>query len=334
MSEGPSSEFRFDLQAANQAVIGSLGVTPKKSGSRLPRWILRTIAGLAATILGVWVGTQFWPHWVDYRDRQPPKPDAPFVAQPAIVPAAVPDVGTSLLGTDASVSEKPLLLVLVATVPGRTLQESTASLGTDPRNPQTYAGGAVLANGALIEQIEADRVVLRLNGRRSTLTIDRDASARVAMNSVVNDQRTKAGYPVLTPTFADANAGVTSIGGRQKKQGREENISKSREDLSEFLRPQPVFEKERMTGLKLLPGTNPSRMTALGVEPGDVIRSVEGKMIESDAAWQKIDDALSSGASIVVGIERNGSLMSISLDGALLAPTESASLPTPTAQIL
>ena len=135
------------------------------------------------------------------------------------------------------------------------------------------------------------------------------------MNTVVNDQRTKAGYPILTPTVNEGKVGATSVGGRLHQQ---DNTSTSREDLSEFVRTQPVFDGEQLVGLKLLPGTNASRLASLGVQPGDVIRSVEGKQIKSDAAWQRIDDALSSGSSIVVGIERDGSLMSISLDGARL----------------
>lgn len=331
MANETSSDSRRGLEAANEAVIGSLSATPKKFPGRVSKWISRTAAGMAATIIGVWVGAQFWPHWTEYRDRQPPKPDVPSLTQPVIIPAPAPDVTTSLLGTDASNSDKPLQLVLVSTAPGKTLRESTASLGTDPRNPQTYAGGAILANGAVIEEIQVDRVVLQLDGRRATLMIDRNAAARVAMNAVVNEQRTKAGHPVLTPTLSEGPIGPTTVGGRRGSAGQIQNMPTSHEDLSNFIRSQPVFENGRIAGIKLLPGTNVSHLASLGAQSGDVIRSVEGKMIDSASAWEKIDDALMSGRSIVVGIEREGSLTSILLDGSRLygEPEPSSAMSAP-----
>jgi hypothetical protein len=278
----------------------------KRQGVR--KWIGRSAGALMALGLGAWISLQLWPHWIDFRDRQPAAPDAAPPVQPAFVPPPAPDKQTSMLGTDASLSEKPMQLVLVATSPAAALTDSTATLGTDPRNPQTYAGGAILANGARIEEVHADRIVLGLKGRRSTLTIDRESASRVAMSAAVSDK----------PSFLEGKVGdATSIGGRSR--AMQETIATSREDLSEFLRPQPVFENDRFAGLKILAGTSPGKLAALGVEPGDVIRSVEGKFIESADAWQEIDDTLSAGGSIVVGVERNGSLMSISLDGRRLA---------------
>jgi type II secretory pathway component PulC len=306
--------------------------TDGMSANRKPRRIGTAIAALLFVGVGAWIGAQLWPHWAEYRDRQPPKPDVASSKQPVIVAPAAPDTTTSLLGTDASISDKPLQLVLVGTAPGRTLADSTATLGTDPRNPQTYAGGAILANGARIDDIQADRIVLRLDGRRETLMVDREAPARTAMSSVVNGQRAKAGYPILTPTTAEGRAGATSIGGPRAK--HLDRVSSSREDLSDVVRPVPVFENDKFAGLKILPGTNSSRLAVLGLESGDIVRSVEGKLIESDAAWQSIDDALSSGGSIVVGIERNGALTSISLDGARLAEGPAAAPPAGVAQNL
>ena len=66
----------------------------------------------------------------------------------------------------------------------------------------------------------------------------------------------------------------------------------------------------------------PEQRAALDVQPGDVIRSVDGRPIQSSDDWQEIDDVLSSGGSITVGIERQGSLQSVSMEGARLANQE------------
>lgn len=286
----------------------------------LSKWRSKPVATLIAfamvVFLGAWMGSELWPHFANRQPDRPPKADAPSLTQAPVIAPNGPDTKISMLGTESSVSDKPLALVLVATSTGRTLEESTASLGTDPRNPQTYAGGAILANGARIEAITPDHVILRLAGRRAVLLIDRDAPARVAKNQVINDERIAKGYPVLTPALSDGIAEITSIGG--KGSAAIDRVATSREDLSAVVRPTPVFENDEFAGLSLIEGTDAGHFADLGLERGDILRSIDGKRIKSDAAWEEVDVALSSGASIVVGIERNGSLISMLLDGSHL----------------
>jgi hypothetical protein len=55
------------------------------------------------------------------------------------------------------------------------LSDSTATLGTDARNPQVYGGGATLSDGARITDVQPDHVVLSRDGSHSTLRVDPDA---------------------------------------------------------------------------------------------------------------------------------------------------------------
>ena len=106
-----------------------------------------------------------------------------------------------------------------------------------------------------------------------------------------------------------------------------DRTSTSRDDLSEVIRSQPVFEREKFAGLQVFAGTRKEMLAQLGLQDGDIVRSVEGQLVDGEEDWQAIDDAITTGSSIVIGIERGGSLMSISVDGAQLAsaPPESAS---------
>jgi hypothetical protein len=141
--------------------------------------LLRALGVGAAVSLGCWVGAQLWPRWPSTRPRHPATSTlAPSVAKVS-APLPAPEKQVSILGTEASLSDRPLKLVLVATRPGRTLGDSTASLGTDARNPQTYGGGAVLSNGARITDVQSDHVVLSQDGKRSTLRIDPGAGGVV-----------------------------------------------------------------------------------------------------------------------------------------------------------
>ena len=200
-----------------------------------------------------------------------------------------------MLGTDSSISSREMQLVLVATAPGRTLREGTATLGVDPRNPQTYAAGAILVNGAVIEEIHADYIVLELNGTRSRLSIGQ-----------------KSVFERFTSSTRETDA--TTVGGLATRQSLE-TVASSREDLSEVIRPEPVFDDQGFAGLRILPSRHRQKLDALGLKPGDIVRTIDGKQLKSaDAAWQLLDETLSTGSSIVVSVEREGTLNSMILD--------------------
>jgi type II secretory pathway component PulC len=320
-----------DIRSAEQEVLATLKTGQSPKPARWRRWIFRVIAPVVALGLGGWIAVMMWPHWVNYRDRQPPKPDAPSLTAAPAVPAAAPapDVATSLLGTSASASEEAQQLVLVATNPARIAADSTAMLGTDPRNPQTYAQGSTLANGAVISEIHADRIVLVLKGRRSTLKVDGNAASRMAMRDTLA-QSNKASPTVLESLAAPAGADpATTIGGPNAVKRPLDRTSTSRDDFSQIMRSQPVFERDKFAGLQIIAGTRPASLTILGLKEGDIVRTVEGKPVEGEAAWQAIDDAVTTGSSILVGVERDGSLMSVSLDGARLAESPTGMPPPP-----
>jgi hypothetical protein len=231
-----------------------------------------------------------------------------------LAPAAPPDPATSLLGTDSSISPSERSLVLVATAPGRNPGTGTASLGTDPRNPQTYAAGARLANGAVLQEIYSDYVVLDRDGKQSLL-LKAGVKPRVARRH----------------QHIGTDSSVLSVGGEESVNQPLERVASSREDLSEIIRAEPFFERDEYAGLKILPGIHGGRLEQLDLQPGDIVRTIEGRRTKSaDEAWQSLDDAISTGTPIVVGIERDGSMMSISIDGSRLASTSvPQSLPPP-----
>jgi hypothetical protein len=212
----------------------------------------------------------------------------PAVPQPRASPAN--------RGTDSSISDLPHALTLVATSPATSGREGTVALGTDPRNPQTYEVGSILANGAVVEEIHADRVVLSRNGTRTTILANVQAGAQ--------DEAAVIG-----------GAGIVHA---------VDTVPTSGEQWSRYLRPQLVFEGRQIVGLGIVPGSQPEALDLLGLVAGDVVRSIEGKAVTSDSDWEPIERALSSGRAISVSIERNGGIMTLSLDGARLVKSEAA----------
>jgi type II secretory pathway component PulC len=270
-----------------------------------------------------------WPEWVAYRDKQPPKPDAPVLTATPATPAPIiaPDVTTSVLGTEASASEEPQQLILVSTSVGANRLDSTASLGTDARNPQTYALGAILSNGATISEIHADRIVLSLGGKRTTLAADPAAAGRAAMHDTLAQSKS-ASPTVLASLNTPANSSAaTTIGGPDAVKRPVDRVPSSRDEFADIMRSQVVFERDKVAGFQIFAGNRAGALGQLGLQEGDIVRSVEGKPVVGESAMQAIDDAVSTGASIVVGVERDGSLLSVSLDGGQLTDPQPASPP-------
>jgi hypothetical protein len=229
---------------------------------------------------------------------------------PAVYVMPDPNPKTSVLGTDASISQDSLRLQLIATAPGKSSHEGTAILGTQVSNPQTYAAGSVLASGAVIEEIFTDHVVLRISGTRTKLF-------RVGIHSS-EDGLLIAATTVGGPGIADrpVDTRVTS-----------------QQDFVEYVRPKLVFDGDKLTGFEISAGRNGSRLSALGLESGDVIRTIDGRPVKSDADWQRVATSLSNGSALVLGIERQDSLISIVMDAARLSsnsqPSALASQPPP-----
>jgi general secretion pathway protein C len=279
------------------------------------RLVAIALTALATLAIAGWLGSFLWMAPDDANGARRPMAEGALSEVPAVAPPAPPDPKIALLGTDSSISPEALELVLVATSPGRTPREGTALLGTDPRNPQTYAAGASLVNGAVLTEIHPDHVVLELDGKVAVLAIGGKTIARRLAQLVTSSDQT-----------------ALTVGGAEVVARPLDNFPSSREDLSEIIRPEPFYERDEFAGIKVLAGRNSARLEALGLKPGDIIRTIEGKPLKSvDGAWQKIDDALSTGSSIVVSIERDGNLTSMYLDGSKLAqdPVQMSAMPLP-----
>jgi type II secretory pathway component PulC len=256
-------------------------------------------ASLAVFAAVVFIGFRDDAEEVGVAASSPDQPQTPIASPPA-APMPPPDPAISVLGTDSSTSEIEHALVLVSVVLDS--KPRLARIGTDPRNPQTYAAGARLANGALLREVHAGYVVLERDGKESLLTIE-DGDVRIA----------KKHRDIGT------DASVLTVGGEDVVNAPIERVASSREDLSKVLRAEPFFERDEYAGLKILPGINGGRLAQLELQSGDIVRTIDGKRAKSaDAAWQKLDDAISTGTPIVVGIEREGTMLSISLDGSRL----------------
>ncbi len=196
-------------------------------------------------------------------------------------------------GTDSSVSPLPRPLILTATRPGRNTREGYADLGVDARSPQTYRAGARLANGARLEEIFPDHVVLERSGLRTRLYVQGREPAGAA--------------PPL--------ASLVMVGGTP---ARLVATADSVDALTDDLRIAPVFEGDAVRALEVYANTRSAVFSALGLEPGDRITAIDGVAVTDAAEAIAQLRRLSEGAALTVTVERGGSVATLALDGALV----------------
>lgn len=265
-------------------------------------WRLVAIAlGAFVTLGGLWV-SGFSPHvwWASHQEQHQRVPVS-AAGNPANNPIAAPISITppAPRGNDSSISSALRPLVLVSTEPRRTLSESLAMLGVEAISPQTYVGGATLANGARITEIQTDYVVLSKNGR----------SARL--------YRQGSGHRITDHT--ELAAMLLNVGGVQTDPNSTEP---TREVLTDYLRPSPVYVGDTMRGYQVYAGSRGGVFAQLGLQPGDVITSLNGVPLTDPASAAVMLSDLGHGSALSARVERKGATLEMKLDGSLIITAE------------
>jgi general secretion pathway protein C len=202
------------------------------------------------------------------------------------------------MGNDSSVSPVPLRLILVRTELGRNSREGLAQIGVNSQSPQTYAAGALLANGARLTEIYTNYVVLERDGH----------SARLYLQGAVQPS---AGLPPDLLTVAATAPSAPTIAGSQ-------------DSLTDFLRPSPVFVGGQLHGYVLFAGRDLTPFSKFGLEPGDVLTHVNGVAVTDPAESLAALHTLLDGAALTVTVERRGNPQVLSLDGSILVRAAAA----------
>jgi type II secretion system protein C len=262
-------------------------------------WLIAACALLA--FITLWV-SGFNPAQL-YSTKDKPAAAPPVVTSTEIKPApraALPkdlDPAIAFPGIKSSVSETPRQLVLTGTVLGRNSHEGSAFIGVDPRNPQTYLAGAMLANGARLAQIFKDYVVLEQGGRTARLYLA---------------DRQGAGRP-------QAGSDLLLVGGHVPSKPATANTS---EEFTDYIRPTPVFEGPNLTGYQVYAGVRADVFGQLGLRGGDVITAIDGVPFADPDQAVEMFRQLASGIAMHATVKREGRLQDISLDGSLIVAAQ------------
>jgi general secretion pathway protein C len=264
----------------------------------------RTLPQAVSAILVVAIAWQLVQlTWLLLERRAPLAQLAPVPAPPQGAPRQGIDVQTivnaHLFGvpqveqasTDAPQTQMNLVLsaVFASSDPKRGL----AIIGESAQSAKVYTVGATVRAGTRLHEVYSDRVILDRNGQLEALMLPKQNTAALAINR---------------PAPVTANAQFAD----NLRRIAESNPSA----FAEVLRPQPVFANGVQRGYRVYPGRNRQQFAKLGLQPGDLVLSINGTPLDDPQRGLEVFNTLSASDRVSVTIERNGQAQELTLNTA------------------
>jgi general secretion pathway protein C len=187
--------------------------------------------------------------------------------------------------------------------------KSSLAIIVDERgDARVYLVGDALARGAKLSAVEPTRVVIQrgANFEKLELPQEADVGAGSPMRSVRAPARREPPAGSQTSQLTEALAAAP-------------------QQLTELIRPQPVFADGKQLGYRVYPGRNRQQFTKLGLKPGDLVTQINGAPLDDPARGLEIFRVLEEGSQVSVTVERDGQPQVIVLDANSLDALESSS---------
>lgn len=285
----------------NQVIDGLQGPRAEQAA----RWV--------AVLLGVWVlYRSALLVWALVPAPELPAPPPPTVAADRPAAAARPDVrrvavwhlfgsapqAAAAVGSTAPIDapETRLNLVLRGVLSSDDPEEARAIIAEPNGTEKYFRVGSSLPGGAELKEIHADRIILLRAGRPETLRLPRDAMEGAGAAGDVDDD--EAGAP-------DAGALLS---------GYREQVAANPQALLDLARPVPYSDGNGFAGFRLFPGNKPGLFAQLGLRPGDVLKEVNGVVLDSPVRGAEAMQLLRDSKQVALRIDRGGQDISLAVD--------------------
>jgi general secretion pathway protein C len=259
--------------------------------------LINVLGGAAIASLIIWeTGLDPFNLW---QRATAPKP-VPIAKAPAHPPTkAIGLTPPTPKGNDSSISPEPLALTLVQVHLGRNPTEGSAEIGVVRESPQTYLAGAMLENGARLAEIHSDYVLLKKGTKLARLYLENaHSTGKIGDTTMLTVGGVKEAPPPAKVT--------------------------SREILTDYIRPSPVYDGDTVVGFQVFPGAKSGPFTQMGLQAGDLITEIDGTPLNDPTIAWDIFHQLADGSALSATVKRKGAAQSVSLDGSLILRAEEA----------
>lgn len=189
-------------------------------------------------------------------------------------------------------------LVLAGTIATEDPKHGLAIIGESAANAKVYSVGDAVNGGVTLHAVYTDRVLLDRGGSIEALALPRQALTGTARPAAIN----------LAPPAGASPQGAALAENVRRLVANDPGI------VSEIMRPQQVFQNGQMRGFRVYPGRNRAQFSKLGLQPGDLVTSVNGTPLDDPQRGNEIFRTIGTSDSVRVTIERNGRSQEITLN--------------------
>jgi len=229
--------------------------------------------------------------------------DMSRVAEAHLFGVASEDAPTPVAVQTVDAPDTTLSLELLGTIASDVASESYALIHERGKETKVYAIGEVVTSGAKLHSVYADRVLLDRKGKLEALRLPKDISGSSSGSTVARQTRTSQAATLSNPSLAAV-------------------ITENASDLTNIIRPQPVFADGQQRGYRLYPGRDRRKFAMLGLRPGDLITEINGTALTDPSKGMEIFQSLGDSTSVTVTVERNGQPEVLVLDTGQLTQLE------------
>ncbi len=217
----------------------------------------------------------------------------------AIVDAHLFDVQEQAVVDAAEAPQTQMNLVLAGTWASEDPQQGFAFIGESANTAKMYGVGTAVSRGTVLHSVYPDRVILDTGGKLEALMLPRLSTASLTAQFSPPSQPASASNQVA------------------------ENLRRMAESdpaaFSEIVRPQPVFANGVQRGYRVYPGRNRQQFARLGLQPGDLVLSINGTPLDDPQRGMEIFNTMGASDQVTVTVERNGQPQELSLNMAQLS---------------
>ncbi len=218
----------------------------------------------------------------------------PVVDLPAIVNAHLFGIAPDA-GNPSDVPATSANLSLAGTLAGTDPSSGWAIIGATGQPARVFATGASLPGGTKLVAVYPDRVILDRGGARESLLLPRLSGAAGGFAPpVAQSGETPADY--VRQMLAQDPAAA-----------------------SELLRPQPVYAGGQLRGFRVYPGRNRAQFARIGLQPGDLVMSINGASLDDPQRGLETLRSIGQGAPVTLTIDRNGQQQQLNVDPSQVA---------------
>jgi len=174
-------------------------------------------------------------------------------------------------------------------------QSSRAIIAEGNRDEEIYAVGDRIPGNATIENIYADRVIIRRGGNLEALRLPRADEINGSPRQPVARQHTGDGPDLVA---------------------LREELLDNPERITDLVRFRPVYRNAEFQGYRIYPGREQEVFRELGLRPGDLVKEINGVSLDDPQGVMGLINELPDATSVSVVLERRGETenLSVSLD--------------------